>query len=210
MTGRNPNAFITKYRADDAGKSQEIGSETLLTCDIVGKWYVEQMLDRIKSPCWILQVLACLWCFLAVALLVFIHLSLWVTAEVLRKAVWLSANWHSQIAHTIHLHLTGAVVISLPLFCSFSEVSITTLQRFTSEIKSDEICSNSSDPNSAISFAFIHAEKLTLRMKNGLGSSKYKPAEYKRLQEIVAAKQLESDIIGQKVNFTRYQYHACA
>lgn len=56
-------------------------------------------------------------------------------------------------------------------------------------------------PNSAISFAFIHAEKLTLRVKNGLGSSKYKPAEYKRLQAIVDAKRLESDIIGQKVHF---------
>ncbi|XP_033181686.1 coiled-coil domain-containing protein 148 isoform X2 [Mastacembelus armatus] len=47
-------------------------------------------------------------------------------------------------------------------------------------------------------------EKLTLRMKNGLGSSKYKAAEYKRLQAIVDAKQLESDLIGQKVQKTRY------
>ncbi|XP_030285336.1 coiled-coil domain-containing protein 148 isoform X1 [Sparus aurata] len=46
-------------------------------------------------------------------------------------------------------------------------------------------------------------EKLTLRMKNGLGSSKYKPAEYKRLQAIVDAKRLESDLIGQKVQKTR-------
>lgn len=38
-------------------------------------------------------------------------------------------------------------------------------------------------------------------MKNGLGSSKYKPAEYKRLQAIVDAKRLESDLIGQKVHF---------
>ncbi|XP_029980852.1 coiled-coil domain-containing protein 148-like [Sphaeramia orbicularis] len=42
-------------------------------------------------------------------------------------------------------------------------------------------------------------EKLTLRMKNGLGSSKYKPAEYERLQAIVDAKRLESNLIGQKV-----------
>ncbi|XP_033473488.2 coiled-coil domain-containing protein 148-like [Epinephelus lanceolatus] len=47
------------------------------------------------------------------------------------------------------------------------------------------------------------AEKLTLRMKNGLGSSKYKPAEYKRLQAIVDAKRLESDLIGLKVQKTR-------
>ncbi|XP_022074272.2 coiled-coil domain-containing protein 148 [Acanthochromis polyacanthus] len=46
-------------------------------------------------------------------------------------------------------------------------------------------------------------EKLTLRMKNGLGSSKYKPAEYKRLQAIVDAKRLESDLIRQKVRKTR-------
>ncbi|XP_029314504.1 coiled-coil domain-containing protein 148-like [Cottoperca gobio] len=46
-------------------------------------------------------------------------------------------------------------------------------------------------------------EKLTLRMKNGLGSSKYKPAEYKRLKAIVDAKRLESDLIGLKVQKTR-------
>ncbi|XP_028447871.1 coiled-coil domain-containing protein 148 isoform X2 [Perca flavescens] len=46
-------------------------------------------------------------------------------------------------------------------------------------------------------------EKLTVRMKNGLGSSKYKPAEYKRLQAIVDAKRLESDLIGLKVQKTR-------
>ncbi|XP_070832768.1 coiled-coil domain-containing protein 148-like [Chaetodon trifascialis] len=45
-------------------------------------------------------------------------------------------------------------------------------------------------------------EKLTLRMKNGLGSSKYKPAEYKRLQAILDAKRLESDVIGKKVQKT--------
>ncbi|XP_078117905.1 coiled-coil domain-containing protein 148-like [Sander vitreus] len=45
-------------------------------------------------------------------------------------------------------------------------------------------------------------EKLTVRMKNGLGSSKYKPAEYKRLQAIVDAKRLESDLIGLKVQKT--------
>lgn len=68
----------------------------------------------------------------------------------------------------------------------------------------------SNDPNSAISFASIHAEKLSLRMKNGLGSSKYKPAEYKRLQAIVDAKRQETDLIGQKVHFGHYQYHASA
>uniref|UniRef100_UPI0037E8B954 coiled-coil domain-containing protein 148-like n=1 Tax=Semicossyphus pulcher TaxID=241346 RepID=UPI0037E8B954 len=46
-------------------------------------------------------------------------------------------------------------------------------------------------------------EKLTARMKNGLGSSKYKPAEYERLQAIVDAKRLESDLIGQKVQKSR-------
>ncbi|KAM3607701.1 uncharacterized protein V6R79_012258 [Siganus canaliculatus] len=47
------------------------------------------------------------------------------------------------------------------------------------------------------------AGKLTLRMKNGLSSTKYKPAEYERLQAIVDAKRLESDLIGQKVQKTR-------
>ncbi|CAJ1079275.1 coiled-coil domain-containing protein 148-like isoform X1 [Xyrichtys novacula] len=45
-------------------------------------------------------------------------------------------------------------------------------------------------------------EKLTVRMKNGLGSSEYKPAEYERLQAIIDAKRLESDLIGQKVTKT--------
>ncbi|KAK2839729.1 hypothetical protein Q5P01_013469 [Channa striata] len=40
-------------------------------------------------------------------------------------------------------------------------------------------------------------------MKNGLGSSKYKPAEYKKLQAIVDAVRLESDLIGQKVQKSR-------
>ncbi|KAM3861956.1 coiled-coil domain-containing protein 148-like [Diretmus argenteus] len=42
-------------------------------------------------------------------------------------------------------------------------------------------------------------EKLTQRMKDGLGSSKYKPAEYEKLQAIVEVKRRESDLIGQKV-----------
>ncbi|XP_040913634.1 coiled-coil domain-containing protein 148-like [Toxotes jaculatrix] len=45
-------------------------------------------------------------------------------------------------------------------------------------------------------------EKLTQRMKNGLHSSKYKPAEYKRLQAVIDAKRLESELIGQKVQKT--------
>ncbi|XP_013872139.1 coiled-coil domain-containing protein 148 [Austrofundulus limnaeus] len=45
------------------------------------------------------------------------------------------------------------------------------------------------------------SEKLTQRMKNGLGSSKYKPTE--RLQAIVDAKRLELDLIGQKVQEIR-------
>ncbi|KAF7215958.1 coiled-coil domain-containing protein 148 [Nothobranchius furzeri] len=47
------------------------------------------------------------------------------------------------------------------------------------------------------------AERLTLRMKNGLGSSRYKPAEYERLQAIVEAKRMELDLIGQKVQKSR-------
>ncbi|XP_029348904.1 coiled-coil domain-containing protein 148-like [Echeneis naucrates] len=47
------------------------------------------------------------------------------------------------------------------------------------------------------------AEKLTKRMKNGLWSSKYKQGEYKRLEAILDAKRLESDLIGQKVQKTQ-------
>ncbi|XP_065818559.1 coiled-coil domain-containing protein 148-like [Labrus bergylta] len=54
-----------------------------------------------------------------------------------------------------------------------------------------------------INYRAEDVEKLTVRMKNGLGSSKYKPAEYERLQAIVDAKRLESDLIGQKVQKTR-------
>ncbi|XP_037542344.1 coiled-coil domain-containing protein 148-like [Nematolebias whitei] len=46
------------------------------------------------------------------------------------------------------------------------------------------------------------AEQLTLRMKNGLGSSKYKPTDYEKLQAIFDAKRLEVDLIGQKVQKT--------
>lgn len=46
-------------------------------------------------------------------------------------------------------------------------------------------------------------------MKNGLGSSKYKPAEYKRLLAIVDAKREETDLIGQKVTFCLH-CHPCA
>lgn len=35
MSGRDLHTFMTNYRAEDVGKSAEIGSETLLTCDIV-------------------------------------------------------------------------------------------------------------------------------------------------------------------------------
>lgn len=50
MIGRDLHMFITKNRAEDAGKSTETGLETLLTCDIVAQ-YVEQMFDKVKSPC---------------------------------------------------------------------------------------------------------------------------------------------------------------
>ncbi|XP_035531987.1 coiled-coil domain-containing protein 148-like [Morone saxatilis] len=60
------------------------------------------------------------------------------------------------------------------------------------------------DPHTFITnYRAADVEKLTLRMKNGLGSSKYRPAEYKKLQAIVDAKRLESDLIGQKVQKTR-------
>ncbi|CAM9289548.1 unnamed protein product, partial [Lampetra planeri] len=45
--------------------------------------------------------------------------------------------------------------------------------------------------------------KLTVRLRNGLSSSKYRPAEYNRLQAIVDAKRLETALIGQKVQKTR-------
>ncbi|CAG5865540.1 unnamed protein product [Menidia menidia] len=54
-----------------------------------------------------------------------------------------------------------------------------------------------------ISFALIHAEKLTPQMKNGVGSSRCKPVEYKRLQAIIEAKRLQSDLIEQQVQKTR-------
>lgn len=43
-----------------------------------------------------------------------------------------------------------------------------------------------------LSFALIRAEKLTLRMKYGVSSSKYKRPEFERLQDIVEAKRQES------------------
>ncbi|KAG7503602.1 hypothetical protein JOB18_041787 [Solea senegalensis] len=46
-------------------------------------------------------------------------------------------------------------------------------------------------------------EKLALRMKSGLGSSRYKPTDYKTLQAIVDARRLQSKLIGQKVEKIR-------
>lgn len=38
-------------------------------------------------------------------------------------------------------------------------------------------------------------------MKNGVGSSKYKPVDYERLQAIIEAKRLETDALREKVIF---------
>ncbi|XP_054888046.1 coiled-coil domain-containing protein 148-like isoform X2 [Poeciliopsis prolifica] len=46
------------------------------------------------------------------------------------------------------------------------------------------------------------AEKLTLRMKNGVGSPKYKLAEYETLRAFVDARRREYHLIGQKVEKT--------
>uniref|UniRef100_H3DGE6 Coiled-coil domain containing 148 n=1 Tax=Tetraodon nigroviridis TaxID=99883 RepID=H3DGE6_TETNG len=42
------------------------------------------------------------------------------------------------------------------------------------------------------------AEKLALRMKHGVGISKYKAVDYERLQAIIDAKRLETDALGEK------------
>lgn len=53
---------------------------------------------------------------------------------------------------------------------------------------------------SFVNCTVILKERLTMRMKNGLSSSlNYKPAEYEKLQAIMEAKRLESNLIGQKV-----------
>lgn len=44
-----------------------------------------------------------------------------------------------------------------------------------------------------LSFALICAEKLTLRMKYGVSSSKHKRPEFERLQDIIEAKRQESN-----------------
>ncbi|KAM4561228.1 coiled-coil domain-containing protein 148-like isoform 1-T2 [Fundulus diaphanus] len=54
-------------------------------------------------------------------------------------------------------------------------------------------------PGFITSYRAEEAEKLTLQMKNGSGSSRYKPAEYETLQAFVDARRLEYDLIGQKV-----------
>lgn len=50
-----------------------------------------------------------------------------------------------------------------------------------------------------MSFALIHAEKLTLRMRYGLCSSKYKRPEFGRLQDIIDAKRQASNKTVQTV-----------
>nr|XP_057938809.1 coiled-coil domain-containing protein 148-like isoform X1 [Doryrhamphus excisus]XP_057938810.1 coiled-coil domain-containing protein 148-like isoform X1 [Doryrhamphus excisus] len=69
--------------------------------------------------------------------------------------------------------------------------------------------SNTWAMNAGIPQAFIttfraeDAEKLTARWKHGLGRSKYKPAEYERVQAIVDAKRLQSALIAKKLKRTQ-------
>lgn len=42
MSGISPHVFLTKYKEEDVGKLAEIGSEILLTRDIVAHWSAEQ------------------------------------------------------------------------------------------------------------------------------------------------------------------------
>ncbi|XP_057708621.1 coiled-coil domain-containing protein 148-like [Corythoichthys intestinalis] len=46
-------------------------------------------------------------------------------------------------------------------------------------------------------------DKLTARLKNGLGRSNYKPTEYEKVQAMVDAKRLQTALIGKKVKRTR-------
>ena len=49
--------------------------------------------------------------------------------------------------------------------------------------------------------ACMGTESLAVQMKNGLWCSRYKPAEYNKLQALVEAKRQETAQIGQKVHF---------
>ena len=49
--------------------------------------------------------------------------------------------------------------------------------------------------------ACMGTDTLAVRMKNGLWCSRYKPAEYDKLQALVEAKRQETAQIGQKVHF---------
>ncbi|XP_061734992.1 coiled-coil domain-containing protein 148-like [Nerophis ophidion] len=63
---------------------------------------------------------------------------------------------------------------------------------------------NAASPQAFItSFRAEDVEKLSSRLKHGLGRSKYKPTEYERVQAIVDAKRLESALIAKKVKRTR-------
>ncbi|XP_017164760.1 coiled-coil domain-containing protein 148-like [Poecilia reticulata] len=57
-------------------------------------------------------------------------------------------------------------------------------------------------PRFITSYRAQEAEKLTLRMKNGVGSPMYKLAEYETLQAFVDARRREYHLIGQKVQKT--------
>lgn len=50
------------------------------------------------------------------------------------------------------------------------------------------------------SFALFCTEKLAVRMKNSVGSSKYQAFDYERLQAIIGAKRLETYALAEKVN----------
>lgn len=187
--------FNTSYSAEGAGKVVFKHCQRVI---YLPKRYVEQMSDRVKSLGWSLQLLSSLWCFSEAVLPVFIHLPLWVTAEQLRKK---KKKLHDSLQHTVapppnHPAKLSQCYYFIFYFC----LCCCQYKDLTPDIKSNDIATI---PSILIqsSFALFHPEKLTIRMKNGAGISKYKPVDYERLQAIIDAKRLETDALREKVIF---------
>lgn len=130
----------------------------------------------------------------------FIHLPLWVTAEQLQKTkknrctTQLAAHCYPQPPKSPHRALRAIILFfTLYFFLCWCQH-----KDFIPGIKCNETAIILSILIQS-SVALFHLEKLVIRMKNGIGSSKYKPVDCERLQGIIEAKRLETDALREKV-----------
>lgn len=124
MSGRDLHTFSTQCRAEDAGKSADIWSETLLTSDIVAHWSVDLTLVLVlNSSCTNFAFDS--FARGTVALLVFIYLPPWIRLSV--PTVPLTYDIPYGLVSELPIwSISAQLVLSLPIF--FAKVSINTFR----------------------------------------------------------------------------------